>query len=88
MGEQVHLKHKLTDLDFSIMEELALNPSAENKDICNALNIEPRRLDPQQLLAFYIRDVIAPACEGIVVGEVSILLGNPGDLLPLAVGCL
>ena len=36
--------------------------------------------NPQKLLGYYIRDVIANRCSGIIVEEVSILLGDPADL--------
>lgn len=136
MGEKQ--KRKLTDLDFSIMEEITKNPYAESKDLCKELNIEIRNLEGklhhlrelglltkwqrtvdlpatgcrlryriditinpnvlqhsqdiiqlrgkyktencQELLAYYIRDVVAEKCSEVFVEEVSILLGDPADL--------
>ena len=34
----------------------------------------------QELLAYYIRDVVAGKTQGVIVEEVSILLGDPADL--------
>jgi len=63
--------------------DITINPPALNAS-CKAKgrleNCHPSESNKQIRLAFYIRDNVAKECDGLVVEEVSILLGNPADI--------
>lgn len=66
--------------------DIKINPSVlqKNKDQgkFHAAGVKHDTSNPQQRLAFYIRDVVAMEFKdrGIIIEEISILLGDPADL--------
>lgn len=62
--------------------DMTINPRALKKS-CNdgeLKELASNETNPQKRLAYFIRDHIAQRCKGIIVEEVSILLGDPADL--------
>jgi DNA-binding Lrp family transcriptional regulator len=86
-GGYVTLQLRLADLVKSEQMlryriDITINPPALNKS-CKTGPLSTfgvHETNKQRRLAYYIRDVVAAECVGLVVEEVAILLGDPADL--------
>jgi DNA-binding Lrp family transcriptional regulator len=60
--------------------DIKINPNMLHKSTIPELVENEHTNNRQELLAYYIRDVIAKKCAGVIIEDVSILLGDPADL--------